>query len=503
VLKKAHQTYNLTYLFHLRRPLTGNITGLPMPIEDAIAKLWTQAMKTRRDERIVVGVSGGADSLALLHALRGLRDRLNLRLHAATFDHGLRGEQGAKDAQYVAEMAKIWDIPCTVSTGDVKAQAAAWGMGTEAAARRARYDFLASVARTVGAHYVAVAHHTDDQAETVLLHLLRGAGVQGIGGMAVTAPLPGHPDLTLVRPLLETHRAEIEAYCAKHGLRPCEDATNSDQTFLRNRLRHDVLPMLRTVNPHVDRGLIQFADIMRGERDYIEKQLQVAIEGHLHRSSGRIVLPKTVFAGLHPALQRRYIIWASGQVGRVLENLGYKHVIAALEVAQRGAQGARALLTEGVHLRIDYETLVIETDDAPPDDDLPLLDGEASVPVRVPGVTVLNGGWILRTATVPPHQGALTARVSIPEGSAIALRPRQTGDRFKPYGLNGHTQKVSKWMIDRKVPARLRDRVPLLIVNGSVAAIFWTPIATVDEGFAVDERSERVVYFWFRNNSTP
>lgn len=474
-----------------------------MPIEDAIVKLWAQLIATRRDEMIVVGVSGGADSLALLHALRGLRERLHIRLHAATFDHGLRGDQGAKDAQYVADMAKSWEIPCTVGAGDVKAQAQTWGMGIEAAARRARYDFLASVARTVGADRIAVAHHADDQAETVLLHLLRGAGVQGISGMAVSTPLPGYADLTLIRPLLDTRRADIEAYCAKHELRPCQDASNEDQAFLRNRLRHDVLPMLRTINPNVDRGLIQFADIMRGERDYIEKQLQVAIAGHVRRSQGRVVLPKSVFAGLHPALQRRYIVWASGQVGRALENLGYKHIIAALEVAQRGALGARALLTQGVHLRIDYETLVVETNDAPPDDDLPLLNGEAPVPVRVPGVTLLNGAWVLRTATVPPHQGTLTARVSIPKGSEVALRPRQSGDRFKPVGLGGHTQKVSKWMIDRKVPARVRDRVPLLIVNGAVAAIFWTPVATVDQGFAVDETTERVVYFWFRNNANP
>lgn len=474
-----------------------------MPIEDAIIKLWSQIVTTRRDEVIVVGVSGGADSLALLHALSGLRDHLNIRLHAATLDHGLRGEQGAKDAQYVAETAKDWGIPYTVGREDVKTQAASWGIGIEAAARRVRYAFLASVAYKVGARYVAVAHHADDQAETVLLHLLRGAGVQGIGGMSATAPLPEHPDLTLIRPLLDVRRAEIDAYCDHHQLHPCHDPTNEDQTFLRNRLRHDVLPMLRTINPNVDRGLIQFADIMRGERDYIEKQLQVAIEGHVRHSPRRVVLPKTVFAGLHPALQRRYIVWASGQVGRVLENLGYKHVMAAWEVAQRGAQGARALLTEGVHLRIDYETLVIETDDAPLDDDLPLLNGEDSVPVRVPGVTALNGVWVLRTATVPPHQGALTARVNIPEGSEIALRPRRTGDRFKPIGLNGHSQKVSKWMIDRKVPQRVRDRVPLLIVNDEIAAIFWTPIATVDERFAVDEKSERVVYFWFRNNGTP
>ncbi|MCC6805409.1 MAG: tRNA lysidine(34) synthetase TilS [Anaerolineae bacterium] len=320
---------------------------------------------------IVVGVSGGADSLALLHLLANLRGQPGLedmRLHVATLDHGLRGAAGADDARFVVETARAWGLPVTAGKKDVRALADEHRMSVEAAARAARYDFLASVAQDVGAERIAVAHNADDQVETILLHLLRGASLSGLAGMAYVAPLPEHPDLTLIRPLLGVPRADLDAYCREHGLQPRRDASNDDTRYTRNRLRLDVIPKLRDVSPQVDRRLLQLAEIAALEDDFADRALHEVIDQHVARSEGRIRLPNTVFRGLHPALQRRLIIWAVGQLGGAAD-VSYVHVVAAVRLANEGNVGGRAQLKGGVQLRVDYDLVVVERDDAPIDDE--------------------------------------------------------------------------------------------------------------------------------------
>ncbi|HEX2908979.1 MAG TPA: tRNA lysidine(34) synthetase TilS, partial [Phototrophicaceae bacterium] len=300
---------------------------------------------------LVVGVSGGADSLALLHLLHRLAPDLNCQLHAATFDHQLRGPASADDAQFVRQTAAAWGIPVTSGQGDVRERARRDGLSIEAAARAARYRFLAETARQVGAARVAVAHHADDQAETVLMHLIRGTGISGLSGMALQAPLPDAPDLLLIRPLLAVTRADIEAYCRDNDLHPRQDATNDDPTYLRNYLRQQTLPHLQTLNPQITRGLTQLADIAAVEDDYMQRQLQtmlhreaVIIDTENAPQPERIRLRREIFADLHPALQRRLVAWGAGQIAGSTQDIGYLHVVEAVALAGRGQLGAQALL---------------------------------------------------------------------------------------------------------------------------------------------------------------
>ncbi|HWQ15355.1 MAG TPA: tRNA lysidine(34) synthetase TilS, partial [Roseiflexaceae bacterium] len=226
---------------------------------------------------LVVAVSGGPDSLALLHALHALRGELRLRLHAAHLDHTLRGAQSAAEAAFVAETARAWGITATVASADVRALVREHRLNLHAAARAARYGLLARVAAEMGAHAVATAHHADDQAETVLAHLLRGAGPEGLAGMSAVVPYAewsratldvrtlnversaaptlnvagstvqrstfnGQPPL--IRPLLSVTRAAIEAYCAANGLEPRRVPSNEDRRYARTRIRRDLLPRL-------------------------------------------------------------------------------------------------------------------------------------------------------------------------------------------------------------------------------------------------------------------
>ena len=446
---------------------------------------------------IVVAVSGGADSLALLHLLNAHRSSLNCSLHVATLDHGLRGEAGAQDAQFVVDTVQALGLEVTAGKADVPALAKKRGLGIEAAARIARYDFLAEVAHKVGANRVAVAHHADDQAETVLMHLLRGAGLDGLSGMGYCAPLPGHPDLLVIRPLLNMSRAEIEAYCREHNLQPRQDATNADTTYTRNRLRHEILPSLETLYPQVKRSLVQLADIASVENDYVEKELQERLIAQAQVSTKRILIPRDLFERVHPALQRRFVRWAAEQLGR-WENLGYGHIVSALEIALNGKQGAIALLPDGLNLRVDYKHFVIERDDAPQTADTALLPRDTEIVVNIPGVTPLDGGWVLHAAFEAPAQPP-AARLNIPPQSHVVLRTRREGDRFAPLGMKGHTQKVSKWMVEHKLPRLLRDSIPLLVVDGEIAAILWGSEWTISEKSALNHNENYEIILWLES----
>jgi tRNA(Ile)-lysidine synthase len=463
-----------------------------MNIRDTLSATIQRHHLMPKGSLIVVGISGGADSLALLHLLHGLAPRLGITLHAATFDHQLRGEASRADALYVQEAAEAWGIPITVGTGDVRALAAQERLGIEAAARRARYGFLAEVAHAVGAKRVAVAHHMDDQAETVLMRLVRGAGLRGLGGMAYQSPLPYHPDVTLIRPLLDVTRAEIEAYCAVNGLSPREDTTNQDTSILRNFIRWETLPGLKRFNPQVEQVLAQFAGIATHDHAYMQEQLLAALaSADVEISAGRVTIDRRTFRTLHPALQRRFIAWAYEQFARSDDGPGYTHILAAVQVGMTGEVGTVAELPGGGRLRVDYTVVAVEEIDAPlPLPDIPLLPQGTNLVVPVPG-SISFDGWELRTSfdAENPH-----CRISIREGMRLTLRTPQAGDYFRPLGMDGHTQKLNRWMINHKVPNEVRGRIPLLCVGDEIAAVLYGQNCYVSDRCAVREHSQRVIY---------
>jgi tRNA(Ile)-lysidine synthase len=446
-----------------------------------------------KGSKIVIGVSGGADSLALLHLLHQLAPKFNLALHAATFDHQLRGEDSRADVEYVRETAEKWGIPVTVGAGDVRELAAREKLSIEVAARRARYDFLAEVAQTVVAERIAVAHHQDDQAETVLMRLVRGTGLRGLGGMSYQAPLPYHPKLILIRPLLDVTRAEIEAYCAAHHLSPRQDATNQDTSILRNFIRRETLPGLHQFNPHIQNTLAQFAEIAALENSYMQEQLESAMrQAGIQMSAGRVTINRQAFHTLHPALQRRFIAWAYEQLADSDTMVGYTHILTAAQVGTTGALGAVAELPGNLRLRVDYTLLAVERADEPlPVPDIPLLPEGAELDVPIPGIIKLEG-WQLKTS---PGAEVFDHQLNIPANMKLTLRTPRAGDRFRPVGMNGHTQKLNRWMINHKVPNDIRGRIPLLCADGEIAAVLYGKDYSIGEPFAVHEGSQRVIYF--------
>lgn len=445
--------------------------------------------------QVVLAVSGGADSLALLHALTTLRQALHLRLVVATLDHKLRGPAGAVDAAFVCEQATTLGLLCIREERDVPAYAAHHRLSTEEAAREVRYAFLADVTRATKSSLVATAHTADDQAETVLMHFLRGSGLSGLKGMLPRAPLPQmaaarrrgsgirgqgehSPAPVLVRPLLYTTRAEIEAYLATLGVEPRQDATNVDLTYFRNRLRHDLLPLLERYQPNIRQVLARSAEALASEWVFIEAETDAAWARLARADQSTVRFERAAFLALPEALQRHLLRRAVARLQPLLRDLSWEQVTQALAVARHGQTGASATLPAGLNLFVLYDELVLaERLPLPP---WPLLSPDAA-PLRVvvPGETRLPGGWRLVTELAPapgegkhgeegepalvgpdPWQATLDADAATPP---LSLRPRRPGDHFRPLGLGDQAVELAEWMIAQKIPAHARDRLPLLV----------------------------------------
>lgn len=458
--------------------------------------------------RVLVAVSGGADSLALLHALHDLSrvtsgdnksPVLDCELYVATYNHGLRGADGAADAQFVRDMAEQWGLPVMVGAGDVQHLANIHGIGIESAARIARYAFLVEVAQQVQADVIATAHHADDQAETIMMHIIRGAGTQGLTGMAYVRDVPGHAGWRLIRPLLDVTRTQIEQYCAEHNLQPRTDATNFDMTYWRNAIRHQLMPQLRDYNPNIVSALRQLADVAATEQDYMQQQFDEVVLPRLSLSDGAVQFDSRWFHNLHPAMQRWLARWL---LGRFDMDAAF-HIIEAL--VQRLRNHHQPLVTiDGLPVSLQVmtcgdEVVVMRMGAIHPVATAywHMKSGEV-IAVAVPGdvVVVPDDGYASwRMQVRLHHDERVDARLAMPPDAQVQLRTRQPGDTVQPLGMGGRSRKLKSWMIDRKIPQSLRDTIPLLVVDGQIAAIILKGDWMIADPFAVHADSARVVYF--------
>lgn len=437
-----------------------------------------------------MAVSGGADSLALLHVLVSVQAELEIELVAATFDHGLRGADSAADVQHVIAFAEALGV--AVYSGAAGATLRNLQTGNlEAAARQVRYDFLATIAQQVTARHIVTAHHADDQAETILMHLLRGSGLNGLTGMQRKSPVPGHPDLTLVRPLLDVTRAEIEAYLLKHGIAARYDPTNDDTSLLRNAIRHSVMPLLKQHNPAAAQTIARVADAVAADVRYLDAEAKSAANEIAAYEARRVWIRRDGFVALPAALQRRTLMHIAHDLhGDYMPQLAT--VTAAVETALHGQTGAIAQLGQGIRLRVQYDRFAVEFEGDPlPVANYPQLENDFKLTGT--GSYAIDDHFTLHlsvsAADHPAQQIALPA-------AQLHVRRRQPGDRIKPAGMNGHSRKLKDWLIDRKIPAHVRDKLPLLCAGDDIAAILLGTDIIVMYGYQENEFHHTLYYLW-------
>ncbi len=425
---------------------------------------------------VLIGVSGGRDSVALLALLAALAGPLDLRLAIAHFHHGLRGAAADQDARWVEQLAAAHGLPFHYARGDVRAYGKAFGLSVEEAARNQRYAFLVTVARRHGFRRIALGHHADDNAELVLMRLLRGSGPRGLAGIPPARPVtPG--DLAIVRPLFDSDRRMIDRFCERYGFAAREDESNRCLAFTRNRIRHTLLPRLRAdYNPNITAGLNRLARLLRDEERWLERLVAERLRTvSTADDAAGIRLDISALALDHPALQRRVLRAALQRVRGDLRRVGFEPIEAMRQLLGRqllGEGGREGVvdLPDDVHARREGRWLRIGPRRAatPPVAFEYQMAAAGSVHIQETGVHLALKPMTRVDRDAIRRAGQSVAyfdmdKVVFP----IVIRNFRPGDRFVPFGLKG-TQKLKKFFIDHKIPRSERRRHPLVVSGGEI-----------------------------------
>jgi tRNA(Ile)-lysidine synthase len=402
-------------------------------------------------ERVIVGVSGGPDSMALLHILKNLAPSLNCEVLAAHLNHGLRVEAGAEEI-FVKEKCRAWGIKYYSSRVSVADLAQLQKTTLEDTGRNARYQYFNQLRELTGSQLIATAHHYDDVAETVLLHLLRGSGIKGLRGIL---PRSGN----LIRPLLMASKEELLDYLQAREIDYCLDQSNNDSVYLRNRIRHGLIPYLqKEFNPRIVGKLNQLALIARDENEALEEESRRLWDGvFLEDEEKYLVLDNQALSLLPKAYQRRIILRAFAQLTSESEwNL--EDVQKVLELSHKQGSSLTLQLKKKVRVNKSYDRMVFST--------LSVEPLSFQYEVQVPGkIEIPETGASYEFSVVkredycPEREDIYLDYDNLPE--TIYLRSRRPGDFLRPQGMTG-SKKLKKYFIDSKVPYYERDRVALL-----------------------------------------
>jgi tRNA(Ile)-lysidine synthase len=444
-----------------------------------------------RGAGVLAAVSGGSDSVALLHLLSELQEEGDLAVvGVAHLNHQLRGEAAEADERFCRDLAASRSLPFVVESIDVASAARERRMSIEQAGRCVRYEFLDRAAAALGARRIAVGHTRDDQAETFLLRLVRGAGPTGLAGIHPRAGI-------VVRPLLDVGRDELRAYLSDRAIGFREDASNLDVAVPRNRVRHELLPLLRErFSPAIVEALGREAEIAREDAEYLDQIVTRAESDVVRRTADGLVLEVELLRACPRALARRIVRRAMEQEAPE-RFVGFEAVEAVLQLAAGPVQAARQLDAPGQHVERCGDTIVLRSRNRR------ALAGGAqpaapfSYPLAVPGeVTLPEAACRISAELAPSVEGGLGGTCDLAVVSAtelavpLTVRSRQDGDAFRPLGLGGR-KKLQDFFVDRKVRRTERDRVPLVVDRQD--RIVWVAGYALGEEFRVTDPGRAVV----------
>jgi len=480
-------------------PSPKNITSTAFV--EAVAHTIARHGMFKHGDRILIGVSGGPDSVALVNVLIALAPKLGVSLGVAHLDHGLRGRASEHDAAFVTTMARQLELPCHQRCKDVRAYGQRHGLSIEEAGRRCRYTFFEEIAFTEGYHKVALGHHADDNAELILINLFRGSGPQGLAGIPpVRAP-------RIVRPLITQRRKAILEYLQAINSAYVEDESNQDLSFLRNRIRHQLLPELKdTYNPNIIGALNRLSAIAREDEEWLSAVMQPIYDQALVSTSpDRIILSLPIFDTLPVAVQKRLLRMALKQLKGELRRISHRHINQILALASNPHTDRRIDLPDRIQVlraastldfikkarsvRVKQERL----------DDLaqPTFEYVMSRPKTASGFLSLDaiGGELQYTILTPdqvPPFGAAGQKAAFFDMDKLRFpllfRNIRPGDRFHPLGVGG-SQKVKKYMIDHKIPRAQRSRTLVLISDARIA---WLVGHRIDDAVKIDAATRTV-----------
>lgn len=440
---------------------------------DRIQNILSNECCLQKDQVTVLGVSGGPDSLCLLTILH----RLGYPLIVAHVNHQLRPESDAEE-EFVREYSKKMGVPFVSTKVDVSAFSQQKKRSIEESARWLRYTFLFQVAEKNQAQALAVAHQADDQIETVLMHLLRGAGSAGMKGMPYCSYLrPFSTSIPIVRPLLGVWREEIATFCAENGIQSCEDQTNDDTRYFRNRIRRELIPLLSTYNDQAKQHIWQLAHLVQIEDTYLEVETKTALDLVVTaKGSGFFVCNRQAFVSLHPAIQRRILRSVFNELRSDLRDIGFEAVAKGIfALTTEGLTGENQLLENVWISRYSPTEVLIYTGDADFSTIWPILKTGESIPIDISGITRLNDHWQISgriyedIASEDRTTDANECFFDLEElkGDLKVTTPTP-GQRILPFGKQVFSQKLSDLFINSGLHRKARSGWPIVFCGDQI-----------------------------------
>jgi tRNA(Ile)-lysidine synthase len=424
------------------------------PVERALRSAF------HRGDTVVAAVSGGGDSMAMLHALYTLASERDLKIIAAHFDHQLRPDSNL-DSDFVVRVAHGWGLRIAPGRGDVRTHAHRTGQSAEAAARELRYAFLERIADESNADAIVTAHTRNDQVETILMRIMRGAGARGCRGIHVRRG-------RIVRPLLSVTRADTHEYCRVQGVPFVDDPSNASRDYERNRVRHDVLPELRAYFPGIDNALLRIAENADAEFQRAEAATARRLSAFLQpETTNRWLLEIEAFKGLDDPDDRSHLVSAAFDAMNARDYVTREHHEQVLALVD-AAPGTWATLHGGLQVRREHDGLVFVRYRRAPSCDIVVHT------LKAPGSLDLDG-WHMEACRVeapaaPQLSNSGGDVAYIPCDDMMVVRYPREGDRMQPFGMEGH-KKLSDIFIDRKIPKRKRASTPVIEVDGEIVWI--------------------------------
>lgn len=452
--------------------------------------------------KIIVGVSGGADSVCLLKVLLELKNEFGTELLAVHVNHGLRGEEADRDQDFVVDLCREWSVPVRVYSVNIKKLSEKLGISEEEAGRTARYRIMENVRQKAYFDLIAVAHNRDDQAETVMMNILRGSGIDGICG------IPAKRD-RIIRPLLNISREEIEKYLNENKISFCTDSSNKGLEYTRNRIRNELFPRIRELF-EVDpvNQLVRLSKLALEDREFLEDTAKRLYDDIVVSDTGEVVLSAAGLRSLSDAMLKRIIRIAWERISSSRKNLEAVHVERIADLCRSGHTGQEVCLPKGFTAVISYDRLIFKKRGKK-------ISRPFSYPVIREGRTMVyevNGALdskvLSREEFMEKGYQEKTKENSLVQffdldrlGNGAEIRSRREGDRIRPYagkaGEKGHTvgeKKLKEYFIDKKIPADERDMIPLVALGNRVAWIIG--MRTSDEFRAREDTKNIWMLSW-------
>jgi tRNA(Ile)-lysidine synthase len=442
----------------------------------------------KKGDSIVVGVSGGPDSVCLLHVLWRLKEEFDLHLVAVHINHMLRGAESQRDEDFVKNLCGMLEIELQSICVDIKKISREKNMSLEEAGREERYKHFKIVADRIGAKKIAVAHNKNDQAETILMNIIRGTGLDGLKGMDYVRG-------SIIRPLLDVERSEIEAYCKENNLNPITDSSNLENIYSRNKIRLNVIPF---INSLFDCNLVKSIDrmnrLVKDDIDFIDDKIKRSYYNVvLKKEDGEVELLLGKMKKMHVAVKRRVIRKAINEVKGNVKGIESIHIDSVIDIVENGRVGSKLCLP-GIKVGKTYDTIKFYRNEKKAN------TFEFVAEIRIPGLTEIGDNKHLIEATVITEynagefkgiRGSSTTQFfdydKLNEG--INIRKRKEGDYFKPLNSNG-TKKLKEYFIDNKIPREMRDNIPLIARESE---IIWIVGYKISDNFKVTENTKRVL----------